>query len=160
MSRRQRQDVRRLAHEARVHAARRERALHLLGAAVAESDLTLADIARATGLSPRSLRRYRDRATENVGTRPATAARANADISAPRVGMAGSERERAVRALRALASHGYAPPVRVYRSQRVRYGAPSVERVEQLYGSWAAAAQAADLTPRPVGRPRRKRAAA
>ena len=60
MSRRQRRELRSLAQTARVLAERRSRALYLIGRSTLVGTLSVADVARETGLSPRSIRRYRD----------------------------------------------------------------------------------------------------
>lgn len=156
MSRRARLDVRRLAHAARVSQARRSRALHLIGMAALEGPLSVGEIAREARLSPSTVRRWRDRVAENVSKAPATAPDGGADISAPAGREDARARQRALRALRAMSVGGVAPAVRTYRANQAAYRAPSVEALEQAFGSWRDAVIAAGLEPRDVGRPRRR----
>ncbi len=154
MSRRQRRELRSLAQTARVLAERRSRALYLIGRSTLVGTLSVADVARETGLSPRSIRRYRDLAAGTAVGTFSTAPGASADISGRAGRLSGDERERALHALRALSVAGRPPSVRKYRANRRLYAAPSFERVEVIFGSWRDAVLAADLEPRRVGRPR------
>lgn len=156
MSRRAAATARHLGATLRSAAARRDRAAQLIGEQALRGPLSVAELARAVGISPRTVRRYRDRAAQNVGKQRATARDARADISAPDAQPNRDDEQNALRALRRLSTNGRAPSVRTYRADRRAHGAPSVERVEQLFGSWRAAVLAADLEPRNPGRPRKR----
>lgn len=154
MSRRQRRELRSLAQTARVLAERRSRALHLIGRSTLVGTLSVADVARETGLSPRSIRRYRDLAAGTAAGTFSTAPDASRDISGRAGGASVGTRESTIRALRALSVGTRPPSVRMYRANRRLYGAPSVSAIAAEFGSWHAAVLAADLEPRRVGRPR------
>lgn len=158
MTRAQRAEVRRLAREAQLMQARRERALFLLGRCVLVGDLTVAEVAREVGLSARSVRRYRDRAAVLLAGTFSAPSRAPGDISGRAGRVSGAARRgAALRALQAMAVNGVAPAVRTYRRNRRYYGAPSMAGIAAEFGSWRAAVLEADLVPREVGRPRSRR---
>lgn len=158
VSRRARADARHLGATLRHLDARRQRAEHLVGLAALRGPLTVADLAREIGRSPRTVRRYRDRAAQIVGTPPSAARGARADITRPDDRPDNDARQRALRAIRALSVAGRPPAVRTYRAAQRDYAAPSVEAVLALFGSWRAAVEAAGFEPRSVGRPRKARA--
>lgn len=154
MSRRQRRELRSLAQTARVLAARRNHALYLIGRSAHVGTLSIADVAREIGMSPRSIRRYRDLAAGTDAGTFSTAPDASRDISGRAGGASTDTRESAIRALRALRVGTRPPSVRTYRTNRRHYGAPSVAAIVAEFGSWREAVVAADLEPRLVGRPR------